>query len=504
MRNRERADGTGRYFDPDPKVGCQPILHQHHPATGTWHAFPGGTHYVPLVSEENEPMNKLLNASPRASFSAERMSDIHTKWKKKDRYKPVDHSKLSYSCMPVGASYWNFSQASGMYFVNPYWTVDELKYTYDHHDLAANHTVKRIISEEAWCEEEFDDVSQALAIGHSIVEPRAEDASGGWQAATAVAELINENRHGFAASVLARNLKEWKRVLTQMVRFRHLGENLDDLLVNVGKFAADARLTWSFALSPLYSDLENALNMFYDLDTYVRAWNLDARYGTVRLRHVDISQYIPGYLPAEKTTLRETEFSANFAKDGLTIHGGTPLTISATVNERLTRSARAVYSFGFKPEKIDDNSRQWGRDYNRAAMRFDSLGLGDPLNVAWNLIPFSFLLDYVLSVDEFLDQFGADLYQMPYQNVHAGYSLKRTSEIELSSAMRYSGVNASNYCSGKGSVRTYRRIALDGTGEAPIRSDQDIQWERLQLEKVNKGQVANVLALITTLLSEYF
>jgi hypothetical protein len=55
---------------------------------------------------------------------------------------------------------------------------------------------------------------------------------------------------------------------------------------------------------------------------------------------------------------------------------------------------------------------------------FDALGLGDGIVQVWNVIPFSFLVDYFLSVDSFLEQFERQMLVLPVRDSTMSYSIK--------------------------------------------------------------------------------
>jgi len=56
----------------------------------------------------------------------------------------------------------------------------------------------------------------------------------------------------------------------------------------------------------------------------------------------------------------------------------------------------------------------------------DALGFDNPISTAWELTPWSFLMDYFVHVGNYLNQFQGNLIDVPHEKIEQGWSVKRT------------------------------------------------------------------------------
>jgi len=73
----------------------------------------------------------------------------------------------------------------------------------------------------------------------------------------------------------------------------------------------------------------------------------------------------------------------------------------------------------------------------------DALGFDKPISTAWELTPWSFLIDYFVQVGDWLDQFQGDFIELPYTILQQGTSVKTTTDVICKTSFW------KNYASGK-------------------------------------------------------
>lgn len=488
MRTRSKATVDGQTFDTTPVVGVYRTTY-FWSTSGQWQEL-GSTpiEYRTLTADE-EPLIGVYLSTLYQEKEVSLMKDIPGGWSL-GGYKPVDHQKIYWKIAPESPSVTGWRMNSDPYWYNGKWHYDRVTYLLPHNDLAACHLIKRLQDEEDWQQTEID-VQQALQIAYDISRPRAEDLSQGFQGAVFFAELRDATR-------IIRSLKQSKRMLTSLrynLTRKNLGENFSEFHESFIKLGADAHLTWAYAVEPFLNDLQNLWTVLYGVDAYISAWNRDAKNNTWRLRHVDITEFIDGLSPSS-TTNRVTTFSTGSNWETEFPSGMEIDSIDMTIAEQVKREAKVIYTLAFVPGNIDDLSKRWGRDYAKFAMRFDALGLGDPAEIVWNLIPFSFLIDYVSTAQEFFEQFGADLYQMPIADMGGGFSIKKTSIISHSATSKYSD----SYAAGR--MTTYQRHAVDTFGR-PVGEQYEVQGARFSWEWPSLKQMSRVISLIASLIYDY-
>lgn len=113
-----------------------------------------------------------------------------------------------------------------------------------------------------------------------------------------------------------------------------------------------------------------------------------------------------------------------------------------------TRVRGSVHDEGSDSNSFSDDSHPWrsDREYRRdittwAMIRFrpadaqysllprhvaqDALNFDKPISVWWEITPFSWLLDYVFGVGDWLEGFAGQIVEVPYDILDQGYSVKR-------------------------------------------------------------------------------
>jgi hypothetical protein len=254
--------------------------------------------------------------------------------------------------------------------------------------------------------------------------------------------------------------------------------SIGGLCEEINVLAAEARLSFEFAIKPLISDLATMAQMAEKLEKFIRDWNRDAAAHKVRVRHYDLQKYLDPQCIGK--------LSPN------TISKAWPYAGSAKTNVRIDTEHKVSGKahFGYIPQQIDYTALRKARAY------FDLLGLGDGISLVWNVIPFSFVVDYVLSVDECLDQFSKNLFELPVQPAYFGYSLTRYilstgtgTDAEMLKAHGLCLVVRKDYLRERVPFSTWSSWELD-----PVRFDT-LVWSTPSL-----GQWKNLLALLAVLL----
>jgi hypothetical protein len=167
-------------------------------------------------------------------------------------------------------------------------------------------------------------------------------------------------------------------------------------------------LNYSYAWRPFIQDLIQFHNGLTKMKTYVDRWNRDAKEGTIYTRHADLTAYVWTNDQSSSSTTTDSSWGVwcndHVKKD----------TYIRSYSEAVSVKAHLY----FKPNKLDLSG------LNKLAAYFDVAGLGDPLSIIWEAIPFSFLVDYFVSVGRFLSQFDHDFLITPITVVDFGYSVE--------------------------------------------------------------------------------
>jgi hypothetical protein len=122
----------------------------------------------------------------------------------------------------------------------------------------------------------------------------------------------------------------------------------------------------------------------------------------------------------------------------------------------------------------------------------DYLGLGGGLSLIWDMLPFSFLIDYVLTVDEALEQFSKNFTELPVQPAYFGYSLKR--DIVCTGTTSVQGYGASGTIVYSDYLRERVPIPKIGAGFMGHIEPESLHWQLPSLT-----QWENLIALIAAM-----
>jgi hypothetical protein len=152
------------------------------------------------------------------------------------------------------------------------------------------------------------------------------------------------------------------------------------------RYAAENYLQWKFAVAPLIGDVLSAMRALSTLEK--RLNRLITNEGRVRVGHWSTSFQL---YPPEK---REYTYSL-----------GPPLYQYLSVDS-WTKSEIGETVTQFHCEvRYNYNLTNYQREHARMLSYLDAFGLSLNPAVIWNAIPFTFLVDWVIGVSRFLDQF---------------------------------------------------------------------------------------------------
>lgn len=224
----------------------------------------------------------------------------------------------------------------------------------------------------------LNDLEGALGRAYKDMLPRIEDLTGG-------TNLIN----------FCLELKDVKKMFSLWRSSYGVLKNLSAGILNV-----------SYAWIPFINDLKDMHRGLSSLSKYLDRWNRDAKAGVIYTRHADITQQV--------WTDGSQDLSGS-AAGGTT---GDSYVLTNIYHRSYSEEVRVIAHLAFKPRVVPDTGLR------RLAAYFDAIGIGDPLSIVWEAIPFSFLADYFISVGRFLSQFDHDFFLTPVSIVDFGYSVK--------------------------------------------------------------------------------
>jgi len=180
------------------------------------------------------------------------------------------------------------------------------------------------------------------------------------------------------------------------------------------------------------------------------------------------------------------EFNAYFTDP--TYYDGEVRTCPYTITGTAVREHKFICSLGYIPQAMPKGKA------SSFMASFDALGIGDFYSGAWELIPFSWLVDYVVNVDKWIEQFDSDLLCLQFQDVQFGYSLK--SKTTVTNQLR--SVTTGKTAVASGSITTYRRRRATkpalNTGEWGFEVNNYLLTTDLAVNKDRLSILASLLA----------
>lgn len=260
------------------------------------------------------------------------------------------------------------------------------------------------------------DLEGSLRRAYSIMLPRMEDITGGLNMINFLLELKD----------IKTMFKLWKRSYGVL-------KNLSAGVLNV-----------SYAWLPFIRDAETIYTKFIRMNEYLDRWNKDAKAGVIYTRHADIT-----------SDVWRTNQSYSTTSDPTYTTWVTGWTSRYPVVKSLEEEVVVKAHLAFRPNHIDISG------INKVAAYADLIGLGDPLSIIWEAIPFSFLVDYFLSVSRFVEQFDHEFLVTPITLVDFGYSVKSTQKYTYEKLGYFKKDSTGQVYSGSSGQAFYHRKVYD-------------------------------------------
>lgn len=180
--------------------------------------------------------------------------------------------------------------------------------------------------------------------------------------------------------------------------------------------AGDTYLQWKFGISPLISDIVGIYNSLVGLEKRIN--DLISRAGRPQIRHyafrwVEFPDVIDELSPQYQV------YGTYSPESGV----GPAVAFSANRNVRYAPStfhAEIEYNYNYTRYQIE---------HARLLSTLDSLGVKLSPSIIWNAIPWSFVVDWVLRIGDYLDKFEVSNMEPQINILRYLWSVKRTRQI---------------------------------------------------------------------------
>lgn len=279
------------------------------------------------------------------------------------------------------------------------------------------------------------------------------------QAMPDVASALKGNTTSLANFLI--ELKDLRR-LTDLATIH--GDSIDQ--------AANTNLGVNFGVIPLVSDIKKMNYLIKNLDSYITKWNDFARKSKIMDFHTTIWDFST---EASLTKVMPAYYEM--------------FVPSTTYTGKIDRVAKLhLYA---QPLEISDS--------DRFRIKLRALGLNKPFGIAWEAMPFSWLIDYVANIQQVINQYEAvtSLFRVDIHEV--GYSVKNSREAISSTLLSPLGplsaggpgaINGTQFTEIKSH---YIRRRLNPALLGPSYEDPDLEL-RNNLTPVKTTYVASLLA----------
>jgi hypothetical protein len=159
------------------------------------------------------------------------------------------------------------------------------------------------------------------------------------------------------------------------------------------RVASDGLLQWKFGIGPLVSDLVGIYNSLVNLEKRINA--LLSRAGTPQKRHYTFRWVeFPNIIDQLEPNLYSVPGMYSDEYD-----------VGPAVGFRMIRNVRYAPSTFHAEVEYNYNYTQYQVEHARILALLDSLGVNINPEIIWNAIPWSFVVDWVLRVGDYLSNF---------------------------------------------------------------------------------------------------
>lgn len=191
------------------------------------------------------------------------------------------------------------------------------------------------------------------------------------------------------------------------------------------KILSDKALGMQFGLLPFASDVRAIADRSVQLGPSIDKWNAMAASGTIRNYHRNLNFSPVGEnVGSAKQPVYEASTIVN--ESGTSFINGTYPGVSYkiygkhTVRQEVSGLAHLYALPRTIPPDLVDNIKR------------DVWGVNKPLTALWNLLPFSFVVDWFVNIGDHIATFEAAKPDLPVQVVNAGWSYKVTTTHTMS------------------------------------------------------------------------
>lgn len=293
------------------------------------------------------------------------------------------------------------------------------------------------------------------------------------------------------AAVFMAELKDFKSLYTSATGMSDILKyllkgghtNMASVTETLLKASADARLQWSFAIAPFLSDMKKLKSQSKVIADYIKQWQTAARRGDNFVATCNMTHLIKGEIPANN----DNEFSY---VDQIGHNPSVIVNHTSKIKYTEKHDAKLLVHLGYKPGLIKNP------DIIRDLMHLDAQGFGDVGDTVWNLIPFSFLIDYYYSVGKLIKSLDVTLTNLPISDAYLGYSITSTRSTRCT-VVDSEGIGTSSQ-----EDRIYQRARLDTLPNMDIGNWFDVKSNLLEFKVPMNGQLLNILALLASLVAK--
>lgn len=211
-------------------------------------------------------------------------------------------------------------------------------------------------------------------------------------------------------AVLADLQRGWQRYIRSLQK-----ESVGGLHLRGAGIAASNYLQWKFAIAPLIKDVQSARNALKSLEKKLN--RLVTNEGRVRTGH-----WTTHFEEAHDES-RSDPYSLSY-----------PLYLPVTVASSTERDACTVETRFHCEIRYNYNLTNYQREHARMLSLMDAFGVNyNPAHI-WNAIPFTFVLDWIIGVNQYLEQFNVGHMDPKINVLGALWSVLKTRKVSWAKA----------------------------------------------------------------------
>ena len=195
-------------------------------------------------------------------------------------------------------------------------------------------------------------------------------------------------------------------------------KTLKQILKGLTQSTSDNYLQLKFNIQPLLSDISGVYSAFSTLERRIN--DLVAREGRVQKRHFSFSWNEYPDIPSDERLVNNCALTNHWQ--------GHPYNWSTYAERQVFYSSSIFHA----EMKYNYNFTSYQREHARVLLLLDSLGINLNPQIVWNAIPWSFVVDWVIGVGQWLGQFKRLNMEPQINIIDFLWSVKRTRRIIMS------------------------------------------------------------------------